>query len=161
MSKKKEKKYTPKEFESEREFLPVNKENIKVKDVSANIYISMLQSKAWHNLTSKQKELYLYCKAQYYGERKSKAEHLTVTEKECEKDIDISKRFTMNKSKWCEIYGLYTNGTQRYFYSDMKALIENGFVQTIEKGKTSRTKNIYEFSGRWKEQGRWEKGEKP
>ena len=161
MGRKGEKVYIPKAFESEREFLPTNKKGGTVKDVSANIYISMLQSQAWHNLTSKQKELYLYCKAQYYGESNSKNEHLTAKEKECGENIDISKRFTMNKSKWCEIYGLYTDSTQRYFYADMKALIKNGFVRTIEKGQNSRTKNIYEFSDKWREQGKWVKVEKP
>ena len=160
MGKKGEKVYIQKTFESEREFLPTKKSGGKVKDVSANIYISMLQSQAWHNLTYKQKELYLYCKAQYYGESKSKNEHLTAKEKECEENIDISKRFTMNKSKWCEIYGLYTESTQRHFYTDMKALIQNGFVKALEKGKRSRTKNIYEFSDKWREQGKWVKTEK-
>lgn len=160
MGKKGEKVYKPKTFESEMEFLPTKKSGGKVKDVSANIYISMLQSQAWHNLTNKQKELYLYCKAQYYGESKSKSEHLTAKEKDCEENIDISKRFTMNKSKWCEIYGLYTESTQRYFYSDMKALIQNGFVKALEKGQSSRTKNIYEFSDKWREQGKWGKIEK-
>lgn len=160
MGKKGEKVYIPKTFESERGFLPPKKSGGKVKDVSANIYISMLQSQAWHNLTYKQKELYLYCKAQYYGESKSKNEHLTAKEKECEENIDISKRFTMNKSKWCEIYGLYTESTQRHFYTDMKALIQNGFVKALEKGQSSRTKNIYEFSDKWREQGKWGKIEK-
>lgn len=161
MGRKGEKSYIPKVFESERSFLPNKKNGGKVKDVSANIYISMLQSQAWHNLTSKQKELYLYCKAQYYGEIKNKDEHLTAKEKESEENIDISKRFTMNKSKWCEIYGLYTDSTQRYFYSDMKALVENGFVRVVEKGQNSRTKNIYELSDKWREKGVWVKIEKP
>jgi hypothetical protein len=145
--------YIPKTFESERSFLTPKKDGSKATDVSANIYISMLQSMAWHKLTGKQKELYLYCKAQYYGEKKSKKEHLTEDENNCGENIDISKRFTMNKSKWCEIYGIYSSNGQRHFYADMKALIENGFIKVIQNGKSNRTKNIYEYSDKWRELG--------
>lgn len=149
--------YIPKTFESERSFLTPKKDGSKATDVSANIYISMLQSMAWHNLTGKQKELYLYCKAQYYGEKKSKSEHLTEYEKlEKENNIDISKRFTMNKSKWLEIYHIYADSTQRYFYSDMKELIKNGFIRVLEKGDNTRSKNIYEFSDKWRDLGVYE-----
>ena len=33
----------------------------------------------------------------------------------------------------------------------MAMLIENGFVEVIESGKTSRTKSIYMLSDKWKE----------
>jgi K+-transporting ATPase c subunit len=95
---KKRETYEPRAFESERTFLPKKKNGSTIKDTSANIYTSMLLSTAWHNLSSKQKELYLYCKAQYYGEKKSKKEHLTEDENNCGENIDISKRFTMNKT---------------------------------------------------------------
>jgi hypothetical protein len=62
--------YEPKSFESDVTILPKTKKKICAKDVSANIYVSMLMSQAWHDLSLKQKELYLYCKAQYYGEKR-------------------------------------------------------------------------------------------
>lgn len=147
-------KYIPKVFESESSFLEPKKDGSKAKDVSANIYISMLQSRAWHNLTGKQKELYLYCKAQYFGEKKTKKQHTTTLEEINGEKPDLSKRFTMNRSKWCECYGLYTENTQKYFYKDIKALQDNGFIKTLESGKTTRTKNIYEFSDKWRELGK-------
>ena len=149
--------YKPRTFESNPAFLPKKESGKAITDTSANIYMSMLQSQAWHNLTYKQKELYLYCKAQQFGERKKKSEHLTEKEREENVEIDISKRFTMNKSKWCAIYGLYTESTQRHFYEDMRVLMANGFIISIEKGQNSRTKNIYEYSDKWRELGKWGK----
>lgn len=154
MAKPKEK-YKPFSFESDRSILPRKKDGSLAKDNSANIYNSMLLSKAWHNLSAKQKELYLCCKAQYYGEQKKKSELMTEDEIENGVNADLSKRFTMNKSKWCEIYGLYTENTQRYFYSDMKALVQNGFIIVVENGRYMRTKNIYEFSEAWRGSGVW------
>ena len=155
MAKKKEN-YVAKAFESEPSFLPKTKNKTSAKDVSANIYLSMLMSQAWHNLTLKQKELYLYCKAQYYGEAKTPQEHKTNNEIENDINANLQVRFTMNKSKWCEIYHLYSESGQRHFYEDMNALVENGFIKVVESGKTSRTKNIYEFSDRWRLQGKYE-----
>lgn len=156
MSKKRDK-YIPKSFESCVNFLPKRKNGNNATDVSANIYISMLMSKALHNLTGKQKELYLYCKAQYYGEKKNNEEHLTYFEKEENLQPNIEKRFTMNKTKWDDIYGLYTKNGKRHFYSDMKALEENGFIIILENGKQTRTKNIYEFSNNWTKFGCYKK----
>lgn len=148
-------KYIPKSFESHPNFLPKKRNGNNATDVSANIYISMLMSKAWHNLTGKQKELYLYCKAQYYGEKKTNAEHLTIQEKEEKTNVNTDMRFTMNKSKWCDIYGIYSESGKRHFYKDMQALIDNGFVEILQNGKTNRTKNIYIFSDKWADLGKW------
>ena len=51
-------KYVPKAFES-----------IGGNNLSAIIYVSMLQSKAWMQLSKNARLLYLYMKAQYYGAR--------------------------------------------------------------------------------------------
>jgi hypothetical protein len=98
------------------------------------INIDLLMSQAWHNLTLKQKELYLYCVA----ESKDNCEY-----------------FEFNKSKWNSIYGLYTDSGQRHFYKDMKALVENGFVEIVKSGKTTREKNIYRCIDRWVNLGVW------
>jgi hypothetical protein len=105
-------------------------------DTFARIYISMLMSKAWRSLTTKQHELYLYCKAQYYAEKKKPIN-------------DNSLSFTMNQSKWNGLYGLYTLNNNKAFYKDMTALIELGFVRCLQCGSTTRTKSIYEFSDKW------------
>ena len=152
--------YEPKTFESDKRLLPKNRNGTHIQDTSANIYTSMLLSAAWHKLSSKQKELYLYCKAQYFGESKSAEEHKTNNEIQNGTNANLQIRFTMNKSKWCEIYHIYTENTKRYFYSDMQALIDNGFVNRVERGKNTFTKNIYEFSDKWREQGRYEPDKK-
>jgi hypothetical protein len=148
--------YIPKSFESAIEFTPQKKQG-KRKDVSSNIYYSMLVSNAWHNLTGKQKELYLFCKLQFFGQSINSKELKTDIEKNNKDDnTDISNRFVMNKSLWCKTYGLYTDSTQRYFYQDIKALIDNGFITELQRGKSNRSKNIYEFSNKWVELGKWE-----
>lgn len=148
--------YIPRRFESYLGFAPIL--DGKHEDKSSNIHYSMLMSNAWHNLTGKQKELYLYCKLQLFGQSIKSKEKLK-TEKEIDEKtkVDISIRFVFNRGLWCDLYGLYTENTQKYFYKDMDALIENGFIKLISSGKTTRTKNIYEFSDKWIEFGKYER----
>lgn len=104
-------------------------------DTSANIYVSMLLSAAWRALTAQQQRLYLYCKAQLYAEKqKPNNDHLC---------------FTMNQSKWAELYGLYEKSNAKGFYRDMSALIEKGFITCVQCGAITRTKSIYRFSSMW------------
>lgn len=108
-------------------------------DISANVYMSMLLSPAWKDLTANQQRLYLVCKAQFYGEKtKPNGDPLC---------------FTMNQSKWCGLYGLYEKSNAKGFYRDMAALIENGFVTCVESGAPTRTKSIYRFSSMWQKYG--------
>lgn len=129
----KKEKYVPKSFES-----------TKTRDSYASIYMSMLMSQSWQNLTKNQQLLYVYCKAQYYAEHntpKPKIKKLS--------EIEFSECFTMNKSKWCKLYHLYKDGNQNGFIRDMRALMENGFIEVVENGRTTRTKSIYKFSDKW------------
>ena len=110
-------------------------------DTSANIYVSMLMSDAWKALSAKQQVLYLYCKAQYYAEKpKSLPEEFR----------NNLAAFTMNRSKWQDLYELYKRNDEKSFYRDISALIEKGFIRCLECGAFSRTKSIYEFSNKWK-----------
>lgn len=104
-------------------------------DTSSNIYMSMLMSTAWQSLSKPQQVLYMYCKAQYYAEKK--------------KPDNNPLYFTMNKSKWNSLYNLYTNSNSAGFYRDIKALIEKGFIICVESGAITRTKSIYSFSSMW------------
>ena len=127
-------KYKPKSFES----TGVSS------DTSANIYMSMLTSDSWRKLTKNQQLLYVYCKAQYYAEkRKPKPQVKQLS------DEELALCFTMNKSKWCGLYQIYQDGNQNGFTKDMKALISNGFIELVENGKTTRTKSIYKLSNHW------------
>ena len=109
-------------------------------DTSANIYMSMLLSPAWLELTANQQRLYLYCKAQYYAE-KNKHNSDPIT-------------FTMNRSKWCLLYKLYSDTNRDGFYRDRDALIERGFIRVVVGGQNTRTKTIYAFWDMWQKWGR-------
>ena len=109
-------------------------------DVSANLYLSMLTSPAWRELTARQQILYLYCKAQYYAEKKKPV-----------KDNPLS--FSMNQAKWREQYGLYKVNDEKSFYRDMSELILKGFVSCLMSGANTRQKSIYAFSIKWQKYG--------
>ena len=89
---KKWKKYIPQGFES---FGYSN-------DTSANIYLSMLVSPAWLALTKNAQILYVYCKSQYYAERRKPIPQIRQLN-----DTQLKRCFTMNKSKWLDIYHIY------------------------------------------------------
>ena len=108
----------------------------KKSDTFARIYITMLLSEAWQALSAKQQVLYVYCKSQYYAEKTKPVG-------------DNRKSFTMNQSKWRDLYGIYTLSNKNSFYKDMTALIEKGFIRCLHCGSISRTKSIYEFSDKW------------
>ncbi len=118
--------YTPKSFES-----------IGGKRLSANIYISMLESTAWKQLSKNSRLLYVYMKAQYYG-AKNIPEHPATD-------------FVFNWGLASQTYGLYTNKTQ--FAKDKSELIKYGFIECVENGKCTRTKSIYRFSDKWQSFG--------
>lgn len=104
-------------------------------DTSANLYMSMLLSPAWQDLTAQQQRLYLYCKAQYYAEK--------------QKPGNDPLCFTMNQSKWSSLYRLYEKSNAKGFYRDMTELIEHGFITCVQCGAITRTKSIYRFSSMW------------
>ena len=138
MSRKKNNIYIPKSLESSK-----SSKN----DIFASIYLSMIKSDKWKGLSKNQQLLYVYCKFQYYGEKNCPK---PMVKKLAEEEYALC--FTMNKSKWCKAYNLYKEGNQAMFYKDMDALINNGFIELVECGKTSRTKNIYKFSNKWNEE---------
>ena len=108
-------------------------------DTSANIYMSMLLSDAWRSLTAQQQRLYLYCKAQYYGQKIKPNGNLLC--------------FEMNQSKWCGLYGLYEKSNAKGFCRDMSALIATGFIICVQCGAITRTKSVYCFSSMWQKYG--------
>lgn len=120
--------YTPKPFES----------NCRSNDTYASIYMSMILSEAWRDLTVEQQRLYLYCKEQYYGEKRPK-----------EADREV---FTMNRAKW-SAYGLYSTTNAKGFIRDMTALIEHGFIDCVSCGAANQKKSLYRYSARWQNYG--------
>ena len=135
MAKGKKSVYVKKSFESD----------LSKDDTSANIYVSMLLSERWKQLSKNAQILYVYCKAQYYAEKKKpKPTFRQLT------DQEQKQCFTMNKSKWQSLYKIYPSDNGQ-FNKDMKQLIDNGFIELIENGKITRTKSIYMLSNKWKE----------
>lgn len=121
-------KYVPKSFESTSKG-----------GAYAAIYISMLESPAWRDLTASQKVLYVACKAQFFGDR--------------ENPDGNELNFCMNRAKWLK-YELYKPGNAEGFYRDMAALILHGFVRCVHQGKANHQKNVYQFSDKWTRYGK-------
>jgi hypothetical protein len=123
----KRKKYIKKSFES----------SGASSDVSANIYSSMLISKAYTALTHRQQRLYTFMKLQYYAQKRHPNNN-----PEC---------FYFNKSLWWNMYNLYHNPNT--FAEDRDALIEKGFIKVVEDGYNTRKKTVYQYSDKWKSYG--------
>lgn len=145
---RKKKKFAPKRFESK----------TKTYDVSANIYVSMLMSYAWQDLNSRQKNLYLCCKAQYYSSSNDK----TGFDDEFRNNRDYfvfpqhlwfkDSKETDTSDSSLKSHNLYSN--KKTFYRDMSALINHGFIDCIECGADLRKKTLYRFSDRWHDFGK-------
>ncbi len=116
-----------------RKYIPKAFESIGGQNLSANIYASMMQSNAWMKLTKQARLLYVYMKLQYYGAKPIK-DHPNTD-------------FVFNWALVSKTYRLYKNHTS--FERDRDLLIEYGFIETVENGRFSRTKNIYRFSDKW------------
>lgn len=107
-------------------------------DTSANVYMSMLLSSAFKDLTARQKSLYLYIKSQYYGQKKKPEGY-------------GDQAIFFNRAKWIKgkeySFELYSRGAD--FTNDMKALESHGFIKTLERNWTTRERNVYAFSADW------------
>ncbi len=127
------KKYKPRPFESatadENEF--------------ARIYESMLTHPAFIGLKTRQKILYLYVKAQFYGKRKPQSDFKDIPQFQGDDCFYFNFGLAVR-------YGLYTKTGNKEFYADMKALCETGFIECISSGKFTKTRSIYRFSSEWK-----------
>ena len=123
MARRNKGKYKPKPFES------------KGDNLSANIYASMMQSRAWENLTNNARVVYVYMKLQYYGQKPIQGHP--------------PHHFYMNQATLQKTYKLYTNMKQ--FRKDRQMLIDNGFIEVVESGRFTRTKNIYKLSDKWQQ----------
>lgn len=118
-----------------RTYKPKNYEAIENKGtVFASIHVSMIQSNAWLQLTNNSRVLYLYLKLQQYGQKS-----IEGRDERC---------FYFNKALYMKKYKLYTNAGQ--FRKDRDMLIKYGFIECVENGEFTRTKNIYRYSDRWK-----------
>ncbi len=116
-----------------KQYIPKTWESIDGNRLSANIYVSMMQSNAWMQLSKNARLLYIYMKAQYYGQK-------NLPERP-------STDFVFNWALVNKTYKLYSNKGQ--FENDRNMLIQYGFIEIVENGKNTRTKNIYRYSDKW------------
>lgn len=127
------KKYFPKPFES----------SGCSGDTSANIYDSMLTSAAFRDLSARQRMLYVYCKNQYYGKRKPRADYPDI------EAVQGDECFYLNHALITDVYGLYPKTNHRDFYKDMQKLVDNGFIEVVSNGHAAKKRSIYRFSEKW------------
>lgn len=114
-------------------FRPTGFENVGKSNLSATIYASMMNSYPWMQLTPQAKVLYLYMKLQMYGQKPL--------------EDYPADTFVFNFGMYVKTYHIYSNWKQ--FDRDCKQLVKWGFIKVYENGHTTRTKNIYQFSGEW------------
>ena len=120
--------YRPKSFESTKAG----------KNTSANIFTTMMLSRAWQDLSASQKTLYLHMKERMYGQ--------TLKTRPDPKDLTL---FTFPRNIWCNLFGLYSRGNSSGFFRDRDALIEHGFIICVRNGQNTCKASEYEYSDRW------------
>lgn len=86
----------------------------------------MVESKAYLSLNNRQRNLYIFMRLQYNGDKND---------------------FTFSWYAANKIYKLYSK--QKTFYDDIEALISSGFIVCLECGATTRKKSRYAFSKNW------------
>ena len=99
----------------------------------AKICETMMKSKAWKQLSMRQRGLYLSLKIKYTKKSDGSDNHdnITIT---CTEFHDEYK-------------------TKKPLYDDIDALIDTGFIEVVSHGKYFRKPNIYAFSSEWQRFG--------
>lgn len=100
----------------------------------AALYVNQLTSPAYTSMSKGARLLYVYAKAQFFGER--------------DKPNNDSQCFTLNRRKVLD-YGLYTSGNLGQFQKDLEELILHGFITCEQKGALTREKSVYRFCSGW------------
>jgi len=129
-----------------KDFTPNSWETVGDNKLSTALYMKMLTSEAYLTLSSNATRLYTYMKLQLYGQHgKDKIQDPENKGRDC---------FVFNKAMWSKdtdnphSYRLFGNGKQ--FKQYKSELIEHGFIDEVQSNWTTREKNIYCFSSRWK-----------
>lgn len=133
-------KYKPQTFESTGKYTDAN--GTPRNDTSANIYMSMMTSKAWQELTNRQRLLYIACKSRQFGHRKPNNDYPEVDK--------IDERSFYMPIHEAVYLGIYTKNMRGEFYGDIKALISYGFIKLIFKGGGGYRKAVYRYSDEWR-----------
>lgn len=97
----------------------------------------MMESKAYQDLTMRQRQLYFELKREYNPEKSTGGVVIQPND----------QNILFPESKWKPLY----KGNSRAWKIDRQALEDHGFIETMERGQTSRTPNVYKLSSKWKE----------
>ncbi len=114
------------------------------------VYDCQLKSAAFTDLTPRQRNLYIVCKAQTFGHAKPK----TTSEADGEA-YAIQEMFYLSVVD-VQPYRIYAPTNKRDFYADMRALEEHGFIRMVACGKHLKHKNVYRLASEWRT---WKKDE--
>lgn len=113
----------------------------------------LMNSKAWRALKSRQKILYLVCRAQVNpGLMNENAPWQDYPDREEYKDANVFYMTIRAAAK----YGIYFKKSydKKGFYDDLKKLCELGFIEKLSAGGfVSRKKSVYRLSGKWAKKG--------
>lgn len=144
---RKTKEYRPKPFESKSDKVGARFETEQGKTLPNTytaLFLTMLMSPAFRDLSDKNKILYLYCKAQYYGVRKPKQDFPDNPDMQGD-DLFYFSRQTAVDFGWCK-----KNDTKP-LYQGLNILVEHGFIEKVVSGKANHRKSIYRYSDRWQD----------
>ena len=122
-------------------YKPLSFESAGSSKVSASINLSMMLSPAWKQLSNNAISLYLHMKTQLFA--------VPYKDKPLneygENDREL---FVFNRAMYTKVFPIFGNGEQFRRYSH--ELIQYGFIELVESGKFTRTKNVYRYSSNWK-----------
>lgn len=109
------------------------------------LYDDLLDSKAYHALSARQKVLYLYCVRESHGQ--------AMRDNAPEGGMGDERLFYMNRALRVEVHELYAKSDTRGFERDMAALVSVGLVDCVTSGYAAREKSVYRLSSRWHHYG--------
>ena len=127
-----------------------NKQYKRVGERFAAIPITVFESEAFKSLTSRQRDLYIHCRAEQFHPKRYKPDKEDATKFYFNEAVWSDKHDDVNKRQG---YGLYSK-TPRHFYRDMDALIMCGFIRCVYCGANAKQRNIYQYSDKWKLYGK-------
>lgn len=105
------------------------------------LFDDLLDSKAFHSLSARQKILYVYCLRESHG--------TAMRDNAPEGGQGDERLFYMNRGLRVKVHELYSESDTRGFERDMGALVSVGLVDCVSSGYAAREKSVYRLSARW------------
>lgn len=106
-----------------------------------DIFLSMINSEAWANLSGNAVKLYICMKQQAFSKNKNK---------NVKKGAELkAEEFFFNKALMRKAYPYLYGGSLNQYYKAKKNLIENGFIECPYHSANPTEKDIYKLSDKW------------